>query len=125
MRAFDLTDEPRTKDVNKVEQALPQFLFLGLLIGVFYFMLIRPQRKRVQQHQQLVESIERGDEIFTIGGLRGTVTALRDDEVELEVAPGTRVRFLKSAISRRVSEEGGADQDSDAVDLQPPEDRQA
>ena len=108
-----------------MEGGLSSLVFLVLLFAVFYFMLIRPQRKRVQQHQQLVASIERGDEIFTIGGLRGTVTALRDDEVELEVAPGTRVRFLKSAISRRVTEEGGETEDADAVDLQPPEERQA
>jgi preprotein translocase subunit YajC len=110
-------------------EGLSSLVFLVLLFAVFYFMLIRPQRKRVQQHQQLVSSIERGDEIFTIGGLRGTVTALRDDEVELEVAPGTRVRFLKSAISRRVAEEGGEGEEPDAVDLRDepasPEERQA
>lgn len=110
-------------------EGLSSLVFLVLLFAVFYFMLIRPQRKRVQQHQQLVASIERGDEIFTIGGLRGTVTALRDEEIELEVAPGTRVRFLKSAISRRVSEDGDAVEDAEVADVRDepasPEERQA
>ncbi len=51
--------------------ALTQFLFLGLLIGVFYFMLIRPQKKRAEQHRSLIESVGVGDEVVTIGGLHG------------------------------------------------------
>ncbi|MFN2388744.1 MAG: preprotein translocase subunit YajC, partial [Actinomycetota bacterium] len=74
-----------------------------LLFGVMYVMLIRPQKKRMQQHQQLVASVGLGDEVVTIGGLYGTVAALRDDEIELEVSPGTKVRLVKSAIARKVT----------------------
>lgn len=86
-------------------QGLESLIFLALLIGIFYFMLIRPQKKRVEQHKQLVESVGIGDEVVTIGGIYATVVALGDDEIELEVSPGTRVRFVKSAIARRVTEE--------------------
>ncbi|MEA2498125.1 MAG: preprotein translocase subunit YajC [Actinomycetota bacterium] len=80
-------------------------IFLVVLIGLFYFMLIRPQKKRVQQHAELVNSVSVGDEVITIGGMHGTVRALGDDQIELEIAPGTTVRFIKSAISRRLTED--------------------
>ncbi|HEU4480474.1 MAG TPA: preprotein translocase subunit YajC [Actinomycetota bacterium] len=86
-------------------QGLESLIFLALLIGIFYFMLIRPQKRRVEQHKQLVDSIETGDEVVTIGGMFGRVHAVGDEEIELEVAGGTRLRFVKSAIARRVSEE--------------------
>ena len=85
--------------------ALTQFLFIGLLIGVFYFMLIRPQKKRAEQHRSLIESVGVGDEVVTIGGLHGRVTRVGDDDFELEAAPGTKRRFVKSAIARKVTED--------------------
>lgn len=84
-------------------------VFLALLFGLMYFMLIRPQKRRAEQHRALIESIGLGDEVATIGGMLGTVSALRDDQIELEVAPGTRVRFYKSAIARKVAAEGATD----------------
>ena len=86
-------------------EVLPQFLFLGLLIGVFYFMLIRPQKKRAEQHRNLIDSVAVGDEIVTIGGMHGRVTRLGDDDLEIEASPGTKLRFVKSAIARKVTED--------------------
>jgi preprotein translocase subunit YajC len=80
-------------------------IFLVLMMVIFYFMLIRPQKRRAQQHRTLIENLGVGDEVVTIGGLHGTVARLDDDDVELEVSPGTRLRFVKSAIARRVSPE--------------------
>jgi preprotein translocase subunit YajC len=85
-------------------EALPNLIFLALLIGLFYFMLIRPQRRRVQAHRDLVESTHVGDEIVTIGGLHGRIRRLGEEDVDVEIAPGTVVRFVKSAIARRVTE---------------------
>ena len=84
---------------------IENLIFLALLIGIFYFMLIRPQKRRVEQHKQLVQSVSNGDEVVTIGGMYGTVVSIGDDEMELEVSPGTRVRFVKSAIARRLTED--------------------
>jgi len=84
---------------------IENLIFLALLVGIFYFMLIRPQKRRVEQHKTLVESISDGDEVVTIGGIYGTVVRIGDDEMELEVSPGTRVRFVKSAIARRLTED--------------------
>lgn len=88
-----------------MESGLSSLIFLGLLIAIFYFMLIRPQKKRMEQHRKLVDSIGPGDEVITMTGLYGTVRSIGDDELELEIAPGTTVRFLKSAIGRRVTED--------------------
>jgi len=97
-----------------MESGLSSLIFLGLLIAIFYFMLIRPQKKRMESHRQLIQSVGLGDEIITMTGLYGTVRALGDEDVEIEIAPGTTVRFLKSAIGRKVSED--ADQTSDVTE---------
>ncbi|MQB00058.1 MAG: preprotein translocase subunit YajC [Actinobacteria bacterium] len=68
-------------------------------------MLIRPQKRRVQAHQRLVRSIDVGDEVITAGGILGTVRAVRDDELEVEIAPGTVIRLLKTSISRKLNED--------------------
>ena len=89
-------------------------VFLGLLVGVFYFLLIRPQKRRVAQHRSLIDSVGVGDEVVTIGGMYGTVRAIDDEQVELEVTPGTAIRFTKAAIARRVTE----DLDEDTPDTE-------
>ncbi|MDQ3878781.1 MAG: preprotein translocase subunit YajC [Actinomycetota bacterium] len=97
-------------------QGASSLIFLALLIGIFYFMLIRPQKRRVQQHQQLVKSIEEGDEVITIGGMVGTVSEMDDDHMVLEVSPGTRIRFIRSAISRKVVPEMEYDEDDEDLE---------
>jgi preprotein translocase subunit YajC len=92
---------------------------LGLLVplvlmGVlFYFLLIRPQQRRARAQRDLISSVEVGDEIMTAGGILGTVTAM-DDEDELltvEIAPGTRIRVVKRAVSQRFVEENEPDEE--------------
>ncbi|MDQ3767776.1 MAG: preprotein translocase subunit YajC [Actinomycetota bacterium] len=96
-------------------EGLSALIFPALLIAIFYFMLIRPQRKRADQHKKLIESVGYGDEVVTIGGVFGIVRSLDDAEVELEVAPGTTMRFLRTAIARRVVDDpvGPADAGSE------------
>jgi preprotein translocase subunit YajC len=88
-----------------MQSGLSSLIFMGLLIGVFYFMLIRPQKKRVEQHRALISSVDQGDEVVTIGGMHGVVKTIGDDDVEIEIAPGTVVRFTRAAIARRVTED--------------------
>jgi len=74
-----------------------------LLMGViFYFLLIRPQRRQRQAHAQLVEGLDVGDEVVTIGGVYGTVRALDDESITLEVAPGVDMRFARGAVARKL-----------------------
>jgi preprotein translocase subunit YajC len=85
-----------------------------LLIGfVFYFLLIRPQQRRARQQRELTQTTEVGDEVVTIGGLFGVVREVDDDSVLLEVAPGTELRFLRSAIARKLTVEDEAPDDAD------------
>ena len=90
-------------------------LFLVLMMVVFYFMLIRPQKKRADQHRNLVNSLEVGDEVVTIGGLFGRIGALDDEGLDLEIAPGTTVRVLKSAVARKVTDTSRDEDESGAV----------
>jgi preprotein translocase subunit YajC len=88
-----------------VEPGLANLIFLGFLIVIFYFMLIRPQMRRVEQHRRLISSIGVGDEIVTIGGIYGRVGRMGDEDIDLEVSPGTTIRIVKSAIARRVTQD--------------------
>lgn len=88
-----------------MDQGLQSLIFLAFLLAIFYFMLVRPQKRRVEEHRRLIDSVEVGDEVVTIGGLYGRVVAIGDDQFELEAAPGTVLRFAKSAIARRLVEE--------------------
>jgi preprotein translocase subunit YajC len=74
-------------------------IWILVFFGIFYFLAIRPQRRQRQQHGEMLSMIKKGDEVVTIGGMFGTVTAIGDDWIELEVAKRTRVRYLKKAIS--------------------------
>jgi len=88
-----------------VQGGVESLLFLGLLIAVFYFLLIRPQKRRVEAHRELVESVQVGDEVVTIGGMVGRVRSVDDEGISLEVADGTVIRFIKSAVARRVTDD--------------------
>jgi preprotein translocase subunit YajC len=74
-------------------------IWILVFFGIFYFLAIRPQRRQKQQHAEMVNMLKKGDEVVTIGGMFGTISAIGDDWVELEVAKRTRVRYLKRAIS--------------------------
>jgi len=79
---------------NLLETLVP---FL-ILIAVFYFFLIRPQSKRMKEHQQLVQSLAKGDEIVTNGGLVGKVTQVGENFVSVEIADNIEVKVQKQAI---------------------------
>jgi preprotein translocase subunit YajC len=73
---------------------------LLLIFVIMYFLIIRPQQRRAKQHQEMVKNVRRGDTVITSGGLVGRVTKVVDDEqVEVEVADGVRVRQVRSMIS--------------------------
>ena len=76
------------------------FLPLILIFAVFYFLLIRPQQKKLKAHQAMIGGLHRGDKVITGGGLYGTVTkVLNDAEVMVEIAEGVRVKIARSTIS--------------------------
>ena len=73
-----------------------------MIFVIFYFLMIRPQQKRVKEHQANIAAVKKGDEVITGGGLRGRATKVTDDEVEVEIAQGVRVRAVKSTLSQVV-----------------------
>ena len=83
---------------------MPSLIFLALMVAVFYFLIIRPQRRRSQAQRQLAESLEIGSEVRTIGGIHGVVVSVDDDSVVLKVEDG-QIRFSKRAIGARVGDD--------------------
>lgn len=80
---------------------LAQLPFFIAIFAIFYFLLIRPQQKKLKEHQAMVEALRRGDQVVTQGGLVGKVTKVRDDgEIEVEVAEGVNVRVIKHTIQQ-------------------------
>ncbi|MFL5729569.1 MAG: preprotein translocase subunit YajC [Cytophagaceae bacterium] len=81
-----------------------QFALFGLIAVIFYFFMIRPQQKKAKDQKVFRESIKKGDEIVTIGGLHGKIASLEsDDTFYLEVDKGIKLRFERSAISLEAS----------------------
>ena len=84
-------------DTNSMLMSLLPF---ALIFVIMYFLILRPQQKKVRDHAELVKNIRRGDTIVTSGGLVGKVTKVVDDEqIEVEVAPGVRVRQVRSMVT--------------------------
>jgi preprotein translocase subunit YajC len=71
-----------------------------LIFGIFYILMIRPQQQRVKQHQASIKAVKKGDEVITGGGIRGRVTKIIDEEAEVEIAQGVKIRVIKSTISQ-------------------------
>ena len=84
------------------------FLPLIAIFLIFYFLLIRPQQKRAKEHRAFLESLKRGDEVVTTGGLIGKITGLTDDVVTLEVADNVRVKVARNAIAGRPGQSGSS-----------------
>ena len=79
--------------------ALVQLAPLVLIIIVFYFLLIRPQQRRLKAHQEMIKALQRGDTIVTSGGLIGKVKSVADDEVRVELAPNVEVRVVRGTVA--------------------------
>ena len=71
----------------------------GVIILIFYFLIIRPQKKRDKEAKDMIAAIKKGDKIVTIGGIRGTVAVVKDSTVIIKVDDNTRIEFNKNAIS--------------------------
>jgi len=78
---------------------VPGYLLILLLLAALWLLLIRPAQRRQKAQQQLLSAVDVGDEIVTAGGLYGTVKALEDDDVRLEIAPGVDVRVARRAVA--------------------------
>ena len=89
-----------------------QIVLLIVMMGVFYFILIRPQQRKVKEHQALVSALEVGDDVVTSGGIYGQVTAIDGEVLKLEVAEGIELLIAREAIAELV-EYSSPDDDDD------------
>ena len=74
-------------------------IFLVVIFGLMYLVLIRPQRKRQKEHQQLVEELKRGDRVITAGGIYGQIETVSDDSVIMKVESGVTMRVAKNSVA--------------------------
>ena len=96
-----------THFLTGLAQAAPQqggspvmsFLPMIAIIGIFYFLVLRPQSKKAKEHQKMLSELKKGDDVSTQGGIIGKITGIKDNEITLQVQEGVRVRFLRSAIT--------------------------
>ena len=87
-------------------QGIAQFIPLILIFVIFYFFLIRPQQKRVKDHKIMVDSLKRGDEVITSGGIIGIVDrVLEDDRVEINLTDNVKVQIIRSTITSLLKKE--------------------
>ena len=87
-------------------QGIAQFIPLILIFLIFYFFLIRPQQKRVKEHKAMVQSLKRGDEIVTSGGIIGKIDrVMEDDRIEVIIGENVRVQVIKTTITSLLKKE--------------------
>lgn len=77
-------------------------IVLGVVIVVFYVLLILPQQRRAKAHRELIAELKSGDKVMTIGGLYGTVKSVTEDKINLEIAKGVEVTLARQAISAKI-----------------------
>ncbi|WP_411838746.1 preprotein translocase subunit YajC [Paracoccus sp. ME4] len=83
--------------------AFAQFIPLILIFAIMYFLMIRPQQKRLKAHRAMVEAVKKGDRVITQGGILGKVTNVGEEDLEVEIATGVRVRVVRSTLAQVVT----------------------
>lgn len=89
----------------------PSAILIGILpwlliFVIFYMLMIRPQQKRMKEHAATIAAVKKGDEVITGGGIRGRVTKVMDDDVEVEIGQNVKVRIVKATLSQVVTKPG-------------------
>jgi preprotein translocase subunit YajC len=79
----------------------PMIIFLLLIFALFYFVMIRPQRKRQKEHEMMVHELQKGDRVITAGGIYGTIESLGEDSVVLKVESGATIRVARGSVVGR------------------------
>ena len=80
---------------------LPMVIFLVVIFGTFYFLMMRPQRKRQKEHNKLMQEMKKGDKVVTAGGIYGTIESLSDDSVVLKIESGSTIRVARGSVVLR------------------------
>lgn len=99
-----LLNLPLIQAVGGIAGMSTPIVTFALVIGIFYFLIIRPQNKKQKETKAMIASVEKGDKVTTIGGIRGTVDSVKDDVVSIRVYNDVKIDFNKSAVSEVVKD---------------------
>ena len=99
--------EPTTVPTGPMD-SLRTFIPILLVLGIFFFLLILPERKQRKKREAMLSALKKGDRVMTSGGLHGSVAMIQDDVVTLQVDEGVRLKFARSAIQTVLSDEAPA-----------------
>ncbi len=80
-------------------------IMFGAIFAIFYFLLIRPQRKQQEEHEEMVDSLQKGDRVVTLGGIIGEIIHLKEDRLVLKTSGDTRLDLERSKVGRRLGED--------------------
>jgi preprotein translocase subunit YajC len=104
MMDFFIQNAYAASDAQASQSVLSSFIPLVLIMVVFYFLLIRPQQKRLKEHQDMIKVLAKGSKILTAGGIIGTVVKVEDEILIVEVAENTRVKIKKDTVLDIINE---------------------
>lgn len=82
--------------------AIFQFIFFGLMIAGFWFLIIAPQRKRQKAHEKMISALNSGDEVLTVGGIYGTITNVKDDRFVIRIADNTKIEVSRASVQAKI-----------------------
>jgi preprotein translocase subunit YajC len=104
--------QPYAQDAGGTAAVVMQLLPLVLIFVVFYFLLIRPQQKKMKDHREMLGQLKRGDRVVTAGGIVATITKVKDgsDEIEAEIAPNVKVTVVRGTIGSVLRPEAANDE---------------
>jgi preprotein translocase subunit YajC len=95
-----------------------QFIPLVLILGVFWFLIIRPQQKKQKEHVSMVDSLRKGDKVITNGGIFGTIVKVGDDRITLEIASKVQIQIERQQVARMDKKIAESKEDSDDDDAE-------
>jgi len=98
------TETEETGTFANIFSSYGTWIWLAILVVAFYFLLIRPQRVKSKKAKDLMTSLQRGDEVVTIGGFHGRIKDIRDDSIIVTIASGVDVKVSKSAVSKKTTQ---------------------
>jgi preprotein translocase subunit YajC len=101
---------------------LAALIFIAVMVVLFWVLLVAPQRRRQRTQKQMLETVAVGDEVLTAGGVYATVQAVREDDLTVEIAPGTSVRLDKRAVALVLTDE--TDGEPDLGEIEPAADEE-
>ena len=80
---------------------LPMIIFLVIIFGLFYFVMVRPQRRKQKEHETLVQELQKGDRVITAGGIYGTIESISEDNIVIKVESGATIRVARGSVAGR------------------------